>query len=88
MPPLFRLTILSSEKKIFEGDIQSLVAPGGMGYLGILANHAPLITTLAPGKITLKDAADKITAIDSKAGGFLRVLKNKASILLDRELKR
>ena len=85
MPPLFHLTILSSDKKMYEGDLQSLVAPGEAGYLGILANHAPFMTTLVPGKITLKDAAGKTTALNSKAGGFLEIIKNKATILLDKE---
>lgn len=85
MPPLFHLIILSSDKKIYEGDLQSLVAPGEAGYLGILANHAPFMTTLVPGKITLKDTAGKTTALNSKAGGFLEIIKNKATILLDKE---
>lgn len=85
MPPLFHLTVLSSDKRIFEGDLQSLVAPGEMGYLGILANHAPLMTTLVPGTITLKDAVGKITVLDSKSRGFLEIVKNKATILLDQE---
>jgi F-type H+-transporting ATPase subunit epsilon len=85
VPKLFHLTILSSDKKIFEGDLQSLIAPGGLGYLGILPDHAPLITTLVPGKITLRDAAGKTTALDSKANGFLEIIKNRATILLDQE---
>jgi F-type H+-transporting ATPase subunit epsilon len=77
------LAILSSDKKIFEGDLQSLVAPGEIGYLGVLADHAPLMTTLIPGKITMRNAAGKTTALDSKTGGFLEIMKNKATILLD-----
>ena len=49
---LFHLTILSSQRKIFEGDIQSLVAPGEIGYFGVLANHAPFISGLIPGMIS------------------------------------
>ena len=80
---LFHLTIASSEKKIFEGEAQSLIAPGEIGYLGILANHAPLMTTLISGKITIRDASGKTSAFESKAGGFLEIMKNKATILLD-----
>lgn len=85
MPSLFHLTILSSDKKMFEGDLQSLIAPGETGYLGILANHAPFMTTLVPGKITLKDVSGKTNVLDSKTGGFLEVIKNKVTILLDQE---
>ena len=83
MPTLFHLTIASSEKKIFEDEVQSLVAPGEIGYLGILANHAPLLTTLIPGKSTIRDASGKARAFESKTGGFLEILNNKATILLD-----
>lgn len=85
MPALFHLTILSIDRKIFDGDLQSLIAPGEIGYLGVLANHAPLITNLVPGKITLKDASGNITGLDSRTAGFLEVSDNKAMILLDAE---
>lgn len=83
MPKLFHLTITSAEKKIFEGEAQSLVAPGEIGYLGILANHAPLMTTLVPGKITVRDVSGKAKAFESAANGFLEIINNKAAILLD-----
>ena len=83
MAKTFRLNIITGEKKIYEGDIRSLVAPGGLGYLGILADHAPLLTTLVPGKITFKDAAGKTEALDSSTNSFLQVLRNKATILVE-----
>jgi len=83
MPALFHLAILSASGKIFEGNLQSLVAPGKVGYLGILANHAPLMSALVPGKTTLKDASGKTTILNSKTAGFLEVIKNRATILLD-----
>lgn len=63
--------------------VSSLIAPGEIGYLGILANHAPLVTTLVAGKISIKDDAGKTTVLHSKGGGLLEVLKNKAILLLD-----
>lgn len=65
MTALFHLTILSSDKKIFEGDLQSMVAPGEAGYLGVLANHAPLLTTLVR-EDNFEDASGKVTAFESK----------------------
>jgi F-type H+-transporting ATPase subunit epsilon len=53
-----------------------------MGYVGILANHAPFITTLGPGKIVIRDGAGKTEAYPSDSG-FLEILDNKATILLD-----
>ena len=81
----FHLTILSSEKKIFDGELLSMIAPGELGYLGILANHAPLMSTLVPGIITLKDLSGTVTRFEAIGGGFLEISDNKATILLNQE---
>ena len=82
MVNLFHLNIRTPEKTIFEGRAFSLVAPGSDGYLGILAYHAPLITTLAPGKISVNDgSATKI--FNSSGNGIMEVLKNSTTILLE-----
>src|SRR3989338_2935517 len=52
--PTFRVTVLTEEGTRFQGDAVSVVAPGELGFLGILANHAPLLTTLVPGPITVR----------------------------------
>lgn len=78
----FLLIILSPDKKIYEGRIKSLIVPSELGYLGILANHAPLITNLAPGKITIRNPSDEITVLHAKGKGFLEVFKNNATLLV------
>lgn len=83
MAPTFRVKILSPDKKIFEGEAQSLVAPATQGYVGILAHHAPFMTTLGPGKITIRNAEGQTTAFDCNGSGFLEVLKNNALLLVD-----
>ena len=80
---LFSAQILTADKKIFEGDVYSLVVPAALGYLGILANHAPLIASLKPGKITFKDSSGSQKEITSQGKGFIEVEKNKAIIFLD-----
>lgn len=82
MANLFHLNISTPRETVFDGMIQSLVAPAEIGYVGILANHAPLITTLGAGKITTRDSAGKTDAYRSNSGGFLEILNNKATILL------
>ncbi|MDP1854351.1 MAG: ATP synthase F1 subunit epsilon [Candidatus Omnitrophota bacterium] len=79
----FRLNIVSLEKTIYEGFICSLIVPAELGYLGVLANHAPLVTMLTPGKITLREKPDSQKVFHCKAGGFLEVLKNTATVLVD-----
>ena len=61
-------------------DVISLVVPGTEGYLGILSNHAPLITALKPGRIEYRDADDKIQFL-AVSGGFLEVSDNVATLL-------
>ena len=82
---MFNIKILSSDKTIFDGSAQSLIAPGELGYFGVLTDHAPFMTTLIPGKFKLIDESGKIKTFDSKTGGFFRVLKNQATILLEPE---
>ncbi|MDD5692119.1 MAG: F0F1 ATP synthase subunit epsilon [Candidatus Omnitrophica bacterium] len=78
----FRLSIYSEEKTIYEGQIISLTAPSVSGYLGVLADHAPLAARLKPGEITFKDLSGKAASIAMQSEGYLEVLHNKATILL------
>jgi F-type H+-transporting ATPase subunit epsilon len=79
---MFRLSIVTPEKVFLEEDIKSLVVPGTEGYLGVLSNHAPLITALKPGRIEYRDATDTVQ-IMAVSGGFLEVSNNVATLLAD-----
>lgn len=78
----FALSVVTLEKVIFEGAVRSVIAPGGDGYLGLLANHSPIITSLIPGKLTVMNGEDKRFTY-AIAGGFLEMSHNIASILAD-----
>jgi len=80
---LFRVEILSPSRVIFEGNIASLVVPAKLGYLGVLADHAPLAATLVKGNIIIRDSSNKVTTLTSTDSGFLEVLNNHVSVLLD-----
>ncbi len=80
---VFRLEILTPEKTVFTGMVVSLVAPGTIGSLGVLANHAPLMTTLVPGKMTFRDPSGATQVLQSTGGGFLDVGGNRAILLAD-----
>ncbi len=79
---MFRLAIVTPERVHFDGEIKSLVAPGTEGYLGVLSQHAPLITALKPGKIEFRDAQDTVHVM-AVSGGFLEVSNNLATILAE-----
>ena len=80
---MFLLTIVTPEKIFYEEEVSSLIAPGVEGYLGVLTDHAPLITSLVPGKLTMKKDSKDSEVILAVSGGFLEVLKNKVVILAD-----
>ncbi len=82
MAATFHLDIVTPVGSLYAGEVQSLIAPGSEGYLGILAHHAALVTALAAGTLTIRDAAGKQTE-HAIAGGFLEVSNNKATVLAE-----
>ena len=79
---MFKLSIVTTEQIIYEDDVSSIIAPGSVGYLGLLTNHAPIITSLKPGKLTVKDTAG--TELNfALSGGFLENSDNQCTILAD-----
>jgi len=78
----YQLQIITQEKTVFDRRVVSLVAPGGLGYLGILAHHAPLLTTLSKGSLSVKESPGREYTF-SIDGGFLEFSANTATILAD-----
>ena len=78
----FKVSIYAPEKTIFEGDVLSLIVPAAEGYLGVLANHAPLIASLKQGKIIIKKNVQETITIASLGRGYIEVENNTATILL------
>ena len=83
MAKSFNLSIITPDKITYEGKVVSLVVPAALGYLGVLADHRPLISNMVSGKITLTEESGKILAFHCKGKGFLEVLKNNATIILN-----
>lgn len=78
----FQLMIFTPEEKVFEDPVVSIVAPGEAGYLGILADHAPLVTTLKRGRLEVTDRSGQKSSWKI-ASGFLEVVNNSATILTE-----
>ena len=82
MAKTFNLSIVHPERVLAERKAVSLVVPSELGYMGILANHAPLVANLAKGKIILRDGSGKTEEFSSPGKGFIEVLNNEVVIIL------
>lgn len=78
--PSFALKVLTPDGVAVEAATVSVVAPAALGLMGILAHHAPLVTTLTPGRLTYRDA-DGATHQRHISAGLLEVRANLVTIL-------
>lgn len=76
-----RCEIVSQDRIVYQGDVDIVVLPGAAGVMGILPNHAPVLTTLQFGVITVrvKGAEEHFTV----AGGIAEVQPDQVTILAD-----
>jgi len=79
---IVKFEIATPEKVVFKKSIRQVTVPTTSGEITVLPNHIPLISTLKPGVLEIKDenGEDEIISV---AGGFIEVLKNKIVILAD-----
>lgn len=79
---ILKLTVVSAQEQIFEGNVQSIQASGIEGELGILPRHTPLLTAIKPGivKFVLEDGTTEVLYV---SGGFLEVQPDAVIILAD-----
>ena len=73
--------VVTAERELYRGEADLVSAPGAEGRLGILPRHAALLTTLAPGELTIKLAGAEEPLFVS--GGFLEVSNNSVTVLAD-----
>lgn len=79
MAATYRFRILTPSEQVLDEEVVSMVVPGEAGYLGVLANHAPLVTTLTDGALEVKTEERQMRYRVS--GGILRVAANVAVLL-------
>lgn len=80
---MYHLQILTPDEPFFEGDIESLIIPGELGYLGILKDHSPLITHLQTGTVTVTES-DKSKRLYKISEGFFKFKNNQAILLVEK----
>lgn len=77
-----KLEIVSPERLILSETVRSVTVPGAEGYFTVMGDHAPLMTTLRPGFVTVVTEAGATHAIFVR-GGFADVSPAGLTILAD-----
>lgn len=76
-----KLEIVSPDKVVYTADISMLIVRSTGGELGILPNHAPLVTGLVPHAMRVRLGADRDEQLIAVAGGFMEVTPQKITVL-------
>jgi F-type H+-transporting ATPase subunit epsilon len=74
-------SLVAPERELYAGDVDQVVAPGSEGQFGVLAGHAPFMTTLKEGEVLVLDgSARRVFTIQ---GGFADVTSSGLTILAE-----
>jgi F-type H+-transporting ATPase subunit epsilon len=75
------LEVITPERRVYEDDVDMVIAPGSEGYLGILPHHAPLLTALGPGEFRVKKGG--VEEVLVVFGGFMDVRADRVVVLTE-----
>lgn len=78
----FDLIVVTPERTAISEKVTSVIIPAADGYLGILANHAPLMTVMRIGVLEYV-TVDGVREVAAVTNGFVEVADNKVTILAD-----
>lgn len=67
------ITVLTPDRQIFSGNIVSVKVPGTLGEFQVLQNHAPIVSSLESGKVTLVTADGEHKIFDDESGSLKTV---------------
>jgi F-type H+-transporting ATPase subunit epsilon len=82
----FHFDLVSPEKLLFSGEVNQVDLPGSEGDFGVLAGHAPLITTLRPGILVIFGESGELPMVVN--GGFAEVGPAGLTVLADMAVPR
>ncbi|HZO46845.1 MAG TPA: F0F1 ATP synthase subunit epsilon [Xanthobacteraceae bacterium] len=77
----FQFDLVSPEKLLFSGEVDQVDVPGSEGDFGVLAGHAPLVTTLRPGILVMYQDGGELKVVVN--GGFAEVGPAGLTVLAD-----
>ena len=76
------LELITPEKKVFQGEVNSVQLPGTNGKFEVLNNHAPIISTLTKGNVRVIDSNNK-TELFEINGGVIEMQNNRIIVLAE-----
>ena len=76
-----QVTVISPEASMFDGVADAVIAPAFDGQVGILPNHAPFMTLLGEGTLTVR--RNEAVSRFSVRGGFLQVVDNRVRVVTE-----
>ena len=78
---MLKVSVISPEASLFEGDATSVVAPAFDGEVGILTGHAPMMTLLGKGELRVEGGSARRFTIE---GGFLQVVNDHVRVVTEK----
>ena len=79
---MLTVSVISPERVLFEGEVESVVAPAFDGEVGILEHHAPMMTLLGRGELRLAGGTSSGARFQVE-GGFLQVADNHVRVVTE-----
>jgi len=86
MAKQLQVDIVSAEEQIYSGMADMVIAPGEGGELGILPEHAPLLTRIKPGTVRIQQGGQD-TEVIYVSGGMMEVQPDRVTVLADTSIR-
>lgn len=75
------MSIVTPERELFAGEVDSVLAPGKDGQMGILPRHVPLVAVLREGTLVARRGEEEL--LFAIHGGYIQVLPDRVIVLAD-----
>lgn len=79
----FTFDLVSPERLVFSGEVTEVVVPGSEGDFGVMAGHAPVVSSLRPGILTIRGAAEGTKQVYVR-GGFAEISTKGLTVLAEK----
>lgn len=76
------VTVLTPRQEVFQGEALTVKVPGTSGIFEILKGHAPIVSSLQKGTVSIKTIGGEVVKFEIQRG-FVEVLNNEVSILVN-----